>query len=96
MAADVLRKPIMPKATTSADLTRIEARLETQPDFCGACHKWGLHSGSHRSSKAHQDKLAWHASCDRLMGPTHGPRAYSTGTPLPASRILDEKGLVAF
>ena len=89
-------KPVMPKGTTAADLARIEVRLQTREDFCGACNKWGMVSGNHRSSKAHQDTLAWHASCDRLMGETRGPRAYSTGMSLPASRILDEKDLIAF
>ncbi|MFM7982218.1 MAG: hypothetical protein ACKPKO_23150, partial [Candidatus Fonsibacter sp.] len=46
--------------------------------------------------KAHADMLAWHASCDQLVGPTRLPRPYSQGMPLPPSGILDDKDLVAY
>ena len=58
--------------------------------------KAGVRWGSHCSSKGHKDMLAWHASCDQLMGPTRGPRPYSQGMPLPSNGVLDDKDLVAF
>ncbi|MFM7989985.1 MAG: hypothetical protein ACKPKO_62790, partial [Candidatus Fonsibacter sp.] len=89
-------KPTLPKRISATDLARIEARMETREDYCGACMKVGMRWGNHRSSKAHKDMLAWHASCDQLMGPTRGPRAYSQGMPLPSNGVLDDKDLVAF
>jgi len=88
-------RPVMPKSTTDADLKIIEARITVGDDFCSACHKHGLKWGGHRDSKQHQSMLAWHASCDALMGETRGARPYAQGMKLPPSRILDEESLVA-
>ena len=92
MSRVIPQVPSPPPNITPAEVEAVERRCETQPDYCGACSKWM--SDSHRTSKQHQQKIGWHISCDRLMGPTAGPRVYSSGLPLPDDLVLRDTDLV--
>jgi hypothetical protein len=77
------------------DLQAIHNRVvDLQADRCLACNKSGLYGHAH--SKQHQQSLAWHASCDALLGKTPGARVFASGLPLGPNGELEEAELKRF
>jgi hypothetical protein len=83
------------KKFAEADLQAIHQRVvDLQADRCLACNKSGLHGHAH--SKQHQQSLAWHASCDALLGKTSAARVFASGLPLGPDGELEEAELKRF